>query len=61
MKYLVLLCLLMSCNFYEQKVCKEKVILEVGGCDKYGDCGVIYLDGKKGLESFPVKGEKVCR
>ncbi len=32
-------------------------VLEVGGCDSSGVCGVLYSDGSRGKESYPVKGQ----
>lgn len=34
----------------------DRIILSVGGCDKYGYCGVLYSDGTAGNARYPVAG-----
>lgn len=38
-----------------------KTISEIGGCDKYAECGVQYTDGTSGRsDSYPVIGHRQC-
>lgn len=54
---LFLLLVLMSCS----RVCVESTtVVKVGGCDKWGECGVIYANGTVSTEYYPVEGETVC-
>ncbi len=39
--------------------CHAVQIVEVGGCNKHGQCGVLFADGSRGTELLPVKGEAV--
>jgi hypothetical protein len=39
--------------------CPTSRIKSVGGCDKYGTCGVMLEDGTEYMGSFPVVGGKV--
>jgi succinate-acetate transporter protein len=43
------------------KTCSNEVVLLVGGCDKYGVCGVVTNKGK-GFSQYPVKDHlnEVC-
>lgn len=36
--------------------CGEATIIEVGGCDRYGDCGVRLSDGRSATSRYPVVG-----
>jgi len=34
-------------------------VLQVGGCDKLGDCGVMMSDGSVSKASYPVAGQQI--
>jgi hypothetical protein len=48
---------------YFDKVCRNYKVAEVGGCNKEGQCGIIYEDGTAGYAYLPVKGgyENICQ
>lgn len=35
---------------------KAKTVAKLGGCDKYGGCGVMFTDGTVGNVNHPVEG-----
>lgn len=45
------------------KNCETLVVLKVGGCDKYGECGVILSNQEKTRVRYPVEGQTfdVCK
>lgn len=43
----------LKCNEYH-------TIVNVGGCDMFGGCGVTYANGSTGYSTLPAVGEKVC-
>lgn len=53
--YIILILSLTSCKI---RNCKEVYteVLEVGGCDRFGSCGVMTIYGKANIYN-PVKGE----
>jgi hypothetical protein len=53
--FITILFLAASC----QIVCEETQVLEVGGCDSNGECGVFLSNGKYDRLKYPVKGQKV--
>ena len=45
-------------------ICNSVIIVQVGGCDSGGLCGVLFsgVNGiSKGKAKYPVAGESVCR
>ena len=40
-------------------LCVESTVVSVGGCDKYGECGVMFANGAKGVIYYPVVGQKL--
>ena len=36
-----------------------KKIIDIGACDRYGKCGVMFEDGTLGRIYLPIKGSKV--
>lgn len=42
-------------------VCVEyHKIVEIGGCERYGLCGVKLDDGSKAYENLPIIGQEIC-
>lgn len=39
--------------------CITKKIIQIGGCDRGGRCGVQYEDGSRGKWSYPTLGETI--
>lgn len=66
MKWIILLFLLIGgCTVAAVRYAPESVqvcskIVEVGGCDHYGQCGVVLENGRIGSDYFPVKGKTSC-
>ena len=58
---LILILSLVALSGCESKNCANKTskIVSVGGCDKYGDCGVLLENGRKSRIGYPVVGEEV--
>lgn len=61
MRVLMILILLASvgCTWKTNCVTETSKIVKVGGCDKYGECGVLLEDGRKWRRGYPVIGEVV--
>lgn len=61
---LIVMAILISgcCETKEQKKEAGKCgkVEHVGGCDKYGECGVTLDDGRHATSYFPSKGMEVC-
>lgn len=49
--FFILLLTSCSCRNHE-----TKLVTLVGGCDKWGECGVMTSDGKTGHADYPVAG-----
>jgi hypothetical protein len=39
---------------------ETKRVKMVGGCDRWGECGVMYEDGSFGSTKIPTVGQSVC-
>lgn len=48
MKYILFMCLFLSGCGCKWKKDPKVTIVSVGGCDKWGECGVTYSDGTHG-------------
>ncbi len=49
------------CTFQVEECDAWKIITDVGGCDRHGDCGVIFEDGSHSILSYPTKGKACVR
>lgn len=48
-------------NWGRERYCIEKSkVASVGGCDKYGDCGVALENGSGTTHYFPYVGKEIC-
>lgn len=61
MKIIIVLITLLLVTSCTKKECIGATIETVGGCDKYGYCGVKYTDNTYGTQYFPVIGKTVCK
>lgn len=50
---------LYDCAYNTIDCSSYKTILKVGGCDRYGYCGVLFDDGSYGQQSHAVEGRTV--
>lgn len=57
MKYILILFLIASC----EDRCAQPIseIVSVGGCDRYGRCGVMLKNGHKTASYYPVIGQEL--
>jgi hypothetical protein len=62
MKYLFLIMALslLGCSEPKRECIESKMVLNVGGCDKYGQCGVLFEDETGGVIEYPVVGARYC-
>lgn len=56
MKYLILMLLLIGCSKKCDVITK---VIDIGGCDRDGLCGVVLENGKRGRLSYPTIGQIV--
>lgn len=56
MKYILFMCLFLSGCGCKWKTIPNVTVTSVGGCNKYGECGVTYSDGTTGFQSLPSVG-----
>lgn len=47
--------------FMTERVCTEEAeVIQVGGCDEYGECGVYLSNGEYNYAPYPVVGQTIC-
>lgn len=59
--FLILIVLMLrNCENMHVTNCHKKVVKSIGGCDKYGYCGVMFTDGTQGFVGHAVEGGSFC-
>lgn len=57
-KILPLMIFILGCN-PPNKCTEKQMIISVGGCDRYGNCGAVTDGGRKVVRSHPVVFEEI--